>query len=123
MVVMAPMAVASMDANAGFGRADMRAGAYAVRTDTAARAHRTDMGPGMHAVPAHTGTNADHRAGMTAGIDAVIADTGASADRADMGPGADTMLADMRAHANAQHFHTPADIGKSSGRRQKGERE
>jgi len=51
---MMPAAMASPHANAGFGRADMRAGTNAAIADTPARADRTDMGARIDAVAADT---------------------------------------------------------------------
>lgn len=115
MVVMAPMAVASMDASPNAYRGNMRAGPDTMVADTAACADRTDMGSGIGSVTADPRTHTDNRAGMAAGIHTVIANPGARADRTDMGPGADTMAADMRPDANTQHIHMCAHVRQGGG--------
>jgi hypothetical protein len=120
---MMPVAVASPYAKAGFGRADMRAGANAAVANTCARTNRTDMRAAIDTVTANSRANADNIAGMTAGIHTVIADAGACADGADMGAGTDTMAPDMRAHAHAKNTDAPTHIGSGGGRREQDERE
>ena len=115
MAMVTPIAVASMKADTGPGRTDMRAGSNAAVAHTGARANRTDMGTRISAVTADTGAHPDNRTGMAARMYALTADAGPGANRADMGARAHAMAADMRPNTHAQHLYTPPHIRKGSG--------
>lgn len=107
-------------ARIGPGRSGMGADADTVAVQAAARAHTSDMRPGMHAAIAHAGAGANDMANMAAGGDAMLANARARADTADMGTRSDAIAADMGADANAQHFDISAD-GMGREGRQKGQ--
>ena len=121
--MMAPAAVASMDAGPHANRGNMRTRADAAIADACARANRTNMGAAVHAVAVHTSARLNHIADMSACPHAAITGAGAGANRADMGARAHAMATDMRADTHAQHLDTCADIGEGQCGCEQGERD
>ena len=109
------LAMAGADIGAGTGIGDMRAGAHAIVIKSAARADRTHMRAGMHAMITHIGAGTHKMPDMAAGTDAMIADTSARAGTQSVAAHPHTMLADMHIRAHTQHID--ADIRRIGGRR------